>query len=82
MVSNTTVTIILPTESNFAFAVEISAFFPLANVFSLSMISRLYSGGALERVGWKKIALIFVALHAGACFFYFFVSSTKFFFDC
>ncbi|MBQ3390563.1 MAG: MFS transporter [Firmicutes bacterium] len=37
------------------------------------MISRLYSGGALERVGWKKIALIFVALHAGACFFYFFV---------
>lgn len=37
------------------------------------MISRLYSGGALERVGWKKIALIFVTLHAVACFFYFFV---------
>ena len=35
------------------------------------MISRLYSGGALERVGWKKIALIFVTLHAVACFFYF-----------
>ena len=39
------------------------------------MISRLYSGGALERVGWKKIAVIFVTLHAVACFFYFFVDN-------
>lgn len=37
------------------------------------LCSRLYSGRALETVGWKRMALVFVSLHAAACFFYFFV---------
>ena len=37
------------------------------------LCSRLYSGRALETVGWKRMALIFISIHAVACFFYFFV---------
>ena len=37
------------------------------------LCSRLYSGRALETVGWKRMALIFISIHAAACFFYFFV---------
>ena len=37
------------------------------------LCSRLYSGRALEKTGWKRLALIFITLHAAACFFYFFV---------
>lgn len=37
------------------------------------LCSRLYSGRALETVGWKRMAMIFVSIHAAACFFYFFV---------
>ena len=38
------------------------------------LCSRVYSGDALERVGWKKIALIFMSIHFLACLLYFMVS--------
>ena len=38
------------------------------------LCSRVYSGDALERVGWKKIALIFMSIHFLACLLYFLVS--------
>ena len=38
------------------------------------LYSRVYSGDALERVGWKKIALVFMSIHFLACLLYFLVS--------
>lgn len=38
------------------------------------LCSRVYSGDALERVGWKKIALVFMSIHFLACLLYFLVS--------
>ena len=39
------------------------------------LCSRLYSGQALENVGWKRLALVFVCIHAAACFLYFLVDN-------
>ena len=41
------------------------------------LCSRLYSGRALETVGWKRMALIFLSIHAAACVFYFFVHNIE-----
>lgn len=38
------------------------------------LCSRIYSGNALETVGWKKIALIFMSIHFLSCLLYFIVS--------
>lgn len=38
------------------------------------LCSRIYSGNALERVGWKKTALVFMSIHFLACLLYFIVS--------
>lgn len=38
------------------------------------LCSRVYSGNALERVGWKKTALVFMSIHFLACLLYFIVS--------
>lgn len=38
------------------------------------LCSRIYSGNALERVGWKKTALIFMAVHFISCLLYLTVS--------
>ena len=38
------------------------------------LCSRVYSGDALERVGWKRIALIFMSVHFLACLLYFLVN--------
>lgn len=32
------------------------------------LCSRVYSGGALERIGWRKTALIFMSIHFLSCF--------------
>ncbi len=37
------------------------------------LCSRIYSGNALETVGWKKIALIFMSIHFLSCILYFIV---------
>ena len=37
------------------------------------LCSRVYSGNALEKKGWKKIALIFLSIHFFACLLYFIV---------
>jgi MFS family permease len=42
------------------------------------LLSRIYSGNALEKVGWRKIALVFMSIHFLACFLYFFVSDVYF----
>lgn len=42
------------------------------------LLSRIYSGNALERIGWRKIALIFMSIHFLACFLYFFVHDVNF----
>lgn len=39
------------------------------------LCSRLYAGRAQETVGWKKLALIFLAIHSIACVCYFFVNN-------
>ena len=36
------------------------------------LCSRIYSGNALERIGWRKTALIFMTIHFLSCFLYFF----------
>ena len=41
------------------------------------LCSRIYSGNALEKVGWKKIALIFMSIHFLSCLLYFFVSDVN-----
>lgn len=38
------------------------------------LCSRVYSGNALERVGWKKTALVFMSIHFLSCILYFIVS--------
>ncbi|MEE0935380.1 MAG: MFS transporter [Methanobrevibacter sp.] len=38
------------------------------------LCSRIYSGNALERIGWKKTALIFMGIHFISCLLYFLVS--------
>ncbi len=42
------------------------------------LCSRIYSGNALDRVGWRKIALVFMSIHFFACFLYFFVNDVTF----
>ena len=37
------------------------------------LCSRIYSGNSLERVGWKKTALVFMTIHFISCILYFFV---------
>lgn len=43
------------------------------------LCSRIYSGNALERRGWKKIALAFMTIHFLACLLYFIVSDVNMF---
>ena len=38
------------------------------------LCSRIYSGNALERIGWRKTAMIFMSIHFLACLLYFLVS--------
>jgi MFS family permease len=38
------------------------------------LCSRIYSGNALETVGWKKIAMIFMSIHFLSCLLYFIVN--------
>lgn len=35
------------------------------------LCSRIYSGNALEKIGWRKTALIFMSIHFMACLMYF-----------
>lgn len=39
------------------------------------LCSRVYSGDALERIGWRKIALVFMSIHFLACLLYFIVDN-------
>lgn len=39
------------------------------------LCSRIYSGNALERIGWRKIALVFMSIHFLACLLYFLVDN-------
>ena len=39
------------------------------------LCSRIYSGDALQRIGWKKIALVFMTIHFLACLLYFIVDN-------
>lgn len=41
------------------------------------LCSRIYSGNALEKVGWKKIAMVFMSIHFLSCILYFFVSDVN-----
>ena len=41
------------------------------------LCSRIYSGNALEKVGWKKIAMIFMSIHFLSCILYLFVSDVN-----
>lgn len=41
------------------------------------LCSRIYSGNALARIGWKKTALIFMSIHFIACLMYFLVNSVE-----
>ena len=41
------------------------------------LCSRIYSGNALERIGWRKTALIFMSIHFLACLLYFIVSDVN-----
>ena len=38
------------------------------------LCSRIYSGNALERIGWKRTALIFMSIHFLSCLLYFIVN--------
>lgn len=38
------------------------------------LCSRIYSGNALEKIGWKKTALIFMSIHFISCLLYFIVN--------
>lgn len=38
------------------------------------LCSRIYSGNALERIGWRKTALIFLSIHFLSCLLYFVVN--------
>lgn len=39
------------------------------------LCSRVYSGNALDRIGWRKIALSFMSIHFVACLLYFMVDN-------
>ena len=39
------------------------------------LCSRIYSGNALARIGWKRTALIFMSIHFSACLLYFIVNN-------
>ena len=39
------------------------------------LCSRIYSGDALERIGWRKIAIVFMSIHFLACLLYFVVDN-------
>lgn len=39
------------------------------------LLSRIYSGNALGKHSWKRIALIFMSIHFISCFLYFFVDN-------
>ena len=41
------------------------------------LCSRIYSGNALERIGWKKTALIFLCIHFLSCLLYLIVSDVN-----
>lgn len=41
------------------------------------LCSRIYSGNALARIGWKKTAIIFMSIHFIACLLYFIVSNVE-----
>ena len=41
------------------------------------LCSRIYSGNALERIGWKKTALTFMTIHFLSCLLYFIVSDVN-----
>ncbi len=41
------------------------------------LCSRIYSGNALERIGWRKTALIFMTIHFVSCFLYFLVDNVS-----
>lgn len=41
------------------------------------LCSRVYSGNALERIGWRKTAYIFMSIHFLACLLYFVVSDVN-----
>lgn len=43
------------------------------------LCSRIYSGGALNRIGWKKTALIFMSVHFLSCFLYLIVDDVTIF---
>ena len=38
------------------------------------LCSRIYSGNALERIGWKRTAMIFMSIHFLSCLLYFIVN--------
>ena len=39
------------------------------------LCSRIYSANALERMNWKKLAIVFLSIHFLACIFYFFANN-------
>ena len=41
------------------------------------LLSRIYSGNALGKHSWRKIALIFMSIHFISCFLYFFVNDVS-----
>ena len=41
------------------------------------LCSRIYSGNALEQIGWRKTALIFMSIHFLACLLYFVVTDVN-----
>lgn len=41
------------------------------------LCSRIYSGNALAKIGWKKTALIFMSIHFLACLMYFIVDNVE-----
>ncbi|MBR2557054.1 MAG: MFS transporter [Methanobrevibacter sp.] len=41
------------------------------------LCSRVYSGNALERIGWRKTAFIFMSIHFLACLLYFVVNDVN-----
>ncbi len=41
------------------------------------LCSRIYSGNALLKIGWKKTALIFMSIHFIACLLYFIVNNVE-----
>ncbi len=43
------------------------------------LCSRVYTGDALERIGWRKIALIFMSIHFLSCLLYFLVDNVNLF---